>query len=220
MLANILKGATAAAKVISLSFVSARTENAASINLPTGSAAGDLVVFVDAAINVAGGSSIPTLVVPPGFTSFISESALRSDSGSGSGGRLVFSWKVLTSSDIAAGSITGMVSTSTNRKCLVSVRPTAAISNVDTSNKHSQATAGTTLTSPITRGVPAQSGKFFIAAIYAQNTSSIRTSPALTNDAPSFGFNLAYGVTSSSITTILSQTGSFRSFGAVHIGVS
>lgn len=207
-------------QTLSLSFVANTTANTTTISLPTGSAAGDLAVFVDTAIHTQATVGLPALVVPSGFTSFISESALRSDSSSGSGGRMVFSWKVLTAADISAGQITGMDGNSARRKYLASIRPSRPIVSVDTSEKHSQATAGTALTSPITLDPASSDGKFFIAAIYAQNNSSITTSPVLTNLAVNFSFDLAYGVSNQSIATTISQTGTFRSFGAVHMGVS
>jgi hypothetical protein len=115
-----------------LTFVASRAADATTIQLPTGTLAGDLVVLWDNARQNSLGT--PNAVTPSGFTSVVNHAL--------SPARSMVSWKVMTSVDILAGSVTGMSGSNSSNKCIAAFRADRPITSVTASTPNGEATSG------------------------------------------------------------------------------
>lgn len=118
--------------VSSLTVVNQGTSTSDVINLPTGSAVGDLCILFDAGAN---SGSIPGTVVPSGWTQAVNTAGANDL-------RAIISYRVLTAADITAGSVTGMNASASDRKGIVSLRPDFPILSVTVSTPVAQQTSG------------------------------------------------------------------------------
>lgn len=117
--------------------------NATTIKIPP-AAAGDIAVLFDSANNASG--TIPSLVVPSGWTQ------IRTDTvSSTSSGRCTLSYKVLTSGDLGA-TITGQTGSGGSRKILGVFRPDVPLREVTISGDQGQGTSGDPTLQTITPG--------------------------------------------------------------------
>jgi hypothetical protein len=112
----------------SLAFHDSSTSAVATISVPAGLEAGDLMVLSDFAFNTTN----PTLVTPSGFTNWI-------NAGDGANARLGVSYKIAIGDETT---LTGMDGNLADNKILAVYRPDVAISTITASTPTSQVTAG------------------------------------------------------------------------------
>lgn len=104
---------------MTLTFIEGTASSAATITAPTTINAGDLLIMADFAINAA---SVPTTVVPTGFTSI-------SNTNNTTTCKLIFSYKIADGTEDGS-TITGMDGDSLDRKTIGQFRGSPAISTV------------------------------------------------------------------------------------------
>lgn len=118
------------AGVPALSFNTSASSSSSSITIPAGANVGDIAVLFDYA--VAFTTTIPTTVVPSGWTSVSNLSA-----GWSTGTRSIVSYKKLLSGD-PGSSITGMSGTSSTNKQMIVLSPSSPITTVTVSGYDSE----------------------------------------------------------------------------------
>lgn len=118
-------------------FVAASNSNTTTCSLPAGSASGDLCFFFDSPVSLT--TTVPTLVVPAGWTQISDVSA----TGSTNVARATISYKILNATDISGGSVTGMagISGGSARKIMGTFRPSKTITNVSVIGLSAQGTS-------------------------------------------------------------------------------
>jgi hypothetical protein len=140
MLTQKLLGAAGGPAELLLTYdqiVSSATET---ITIPETSQVGDLAILVDTPL----GSSVPTLVIPSGWSSVYNFLGSAS-----SNVRASFSYRVLTSGE-PGSSITGMTGTVANRKSIMVFRPNKPIAGVTGGGGTGTVTNGTPSAQTIT----------------------------------------------------------------------
>lgn len=138
---------------VGLSFVSSSNANTTSISLPAGTATGDICVFFDSAV----GNSTPSAVIPSGWT-------IISNIGVANNGAVIVSticYKVLNSSDVSSGAVTGMNASGSRRKVIITLRASRNFNNIEIGGLSDQAAVGTPTTQTITTPISANSLCFF-----------------------------------------------------------
>ena len=125
------------APVSSIAFHAEAADVSGTLTFPAGTQAGDFAVLVNAAAGLGAGSADD--VVPAGWTPLAT--AAVDTSGTIINYRIRSSCKVLTSADVAAGSVTGMNESSEAGVMLV-FRPTGQITNAIASSWEVAATTG------------------------------------------------------------------------------
>jgi len=108
---------------ISATVVQSSNANGATCTLPSGSAAGDICLFFDSSVNTS--HSIPTLVTPSNW-SIISNVGYDSTADTAAIRSAIF-YTILMSADISSGSVTGMSTTGSARKVMLTFRPTRPV---------------------------------------------------------------------------------------------
>lgn len=181
-----------AARITDLAVADSATSTSHTITVPASVQAGDLLVLSDFAFNT-GTTSIPTNVVPSGFTQVQTASMA---SGNPDAFRLTVSYKIADGTE-ASTSITGMNSAFESKRLYV-FRASAAISAASVASVNSQATAGNPSPQPITSSggaVPL----VVLAAYAADGTVNPRTmTPAKDGELGSGQHWLAYKIYNSS----------------------
>jgi hypothetical protein len=136
---------TGSLQLIGFTFVASQTTNIGSstITIPSSAQAGDVGILLDGTVNTT--ATLPTNVVPSGFTEIMTTAFVRANGTSSA--RMTCSYKVLQSGD-PNSSITGLGNTNP-RKTFFVFRPDSSISSVSFSGVVSQTEspdAGTTET--------------------------------------------------------------------------
>lgn len=124
----------------SLAFHDSATSTAATISVPAGLQAGDLMVLSDFALN---SGSVPALVVPSGFTNWINSTTSTL--------RVAQSYKIAVGDETT---LTGMDGNLIDNKILAVFRGDVAISTITASIPTSEATSG----DPATQNIVATAG--------------------------------------------------------------
>jgi hypothetical protein len=166
MLHNILR---AAAATVSLAFKSSAvsTLTAGTIVAPSGIVAGDLIVLYD---NVANNTTLPTSVVPTGFTSILENTVSTNR-------RVICSYKIATGSE-GGTTITGMSVNNVAAKIIL-VFSTNGASSVTVKSVQYEATDN----DPAAQVIPSGSGTAPLVAIgFNRNTSGTGISMSPTED--------------------------------------
>lgn len=136
MLWNKLSGAGGAGgpALIGFTFVASASTNigASTITIPATAQAGDLCVLLDSTVNTT--ATLPTNVVPSGFTQIMTAAFVRANGTTSA--RMTCSYKVLVSGD-AGSSITGLGNTNP-RKIVLVFRPDSSITTVSYSTDNTQ----------------------------------------------------------------------------------
>jgi len=136
MLWNKLSGAGGAGgpALIGFTFVASASTNigASTITIPATAQAGDLCVLLDSTVNTT--ATLPTNVVPSGFTQIMTAAFVRANGTTSA--RMTCSYKVLVSGD-AGSSITGLGNTNPRKIALV-FRPDSSITTVSYSTANTQ----------------------------------------------------------------------------------
>lgn len=160
---------------VSVSIVSTISANATTCALPTGTAAGDLVIFFDSPGSSAAGA-VATKVLPPGFTEIIDN--FQASSGAQGAVRQTISYKVMNAADIAAGSVTGATGSSSSRKYMMTIRPLSPFASVSVDNLQGYSAATTLPIAPITNTY--SKTKVFLAFLTARVAGTRLESPSST----------------------------------------
>lgn len=120
------------------SVVATATSTSGTITVPSsGAAAGDIAILCDSSRNSGSGSTIPTKVIPSGWTELTTGSGTANG---GNGFRTTLSYKVLTGGDLGA-SITGQNSNVNSKQMLV-LRTDAPVSGATAGTLNYQVTTG------------------------------------------------------------------------------
>lgn len=120
------------------SVVATATSTSGTITVPSsGAAAGDIAILCDSSRNSGSGSTIPTKVIPSGWTELTTGSGTANG---GNGFRTTLSYKVLTGGDLGA-SITGQNSNVNSKQMLV-LRTDAPVSGATAGTLNYQVTLG------------------------------------------------------------------------------
>ena len=120
------------------SVVATATSTSGTITVPSsGAAAGDIAILCDSSRDSGSGSTIPTKVIPSGWTELTTGSGTANG---GNGFRTTLSYKVLTGGDLGA-SITGQNSNVNSKQMLV-LRTDAPVSGATAGTLNYQVTTG------------------------------------------------------------------------------
>ena len=146
-----------------LSFVASSTSTASTITLPAGIQAGDLIVIYDTA--ASNNSTVPTSVVPSGFTP-----ALDQDFASSLARRQIVSYKIADGSESSAV-VSIMSGTGASSTAALVFRGDAPISSVTPAGFTSQMTDG----NPSAQVIPSGSGAVPLVAVAKWHVSGSGT---------------------------------------------
>ncbi|HEV7285889.1 MAG TPA: hypothetical protein VGN75_13625 [Kaistia sp.] len=109
----------------SLTYINESQSTTATISIPTGAVPGDLAILFQMGTTA---TAATPLVTPSGWTRAYGVNGLLSFIGRGGS----FEYKVLTSGDISAGTVTGINGNSNNQKAILLLRPSKPIATIST----------------------------------------------------------------------------------------